>query len=120
MNNNEPSFVSKLIDKEHGRWDEMTIASHFDEQLAEEILTIPIKPQTETDQLVWIGTQAGKYTVKSAYNYIKEDTEQGQVNQATSSFQPPPTLERHMEFAHSTQDKNFYVEFMSKCSPNKR
>lgn len=53
---NEPALVSEIIDKEQARWDEIKIAAHFDEQLAKEILTIPIKPQTETDQLVWTGT----------------------------------------------------------------
>lgn len=80
VNVNEPALVSELIDKEQGRWDDVKIAAHFDEQLAEEILTIPIKPQTEADQLVWTGTQAGKYTVKSAYNYIKEDKAHIQEN----------------------------------------
>lgn len=85
VNVNEPSVVSELTDKEQGKWDEIVIATHFDENLVEEILTIPIKPQIETDQLVWTGTWAGKYTVKSGYNYIKEDTEQCQLNQPTTS-----------------------------------
>lgn len=102
VNINEPFFVSQLIDKEHGRWDEMTIEAHFDEQLVEEILTIPIKPQIETDQLVWNGTQEGKYTVKSAYNFIKDDTESAQGNQATSSFQPSPSLWKDIWNLHTS------------------
>lgn len=69
-----------------------SVAAHFEDDLADEILTIPINPQTEEDQLVWTGNQAGKYSVKSGYHCIKRTMEQHNANQATTSFQPPPSL----------------------------
>lgn len=52
----ETQFASGLTAREEGCWNETVLQEHFDEQTEHDILTIPIKPRTESDHIVWTCT----------------------------------------------------------------
>lgn len=60
--------------------------------MAEEILTIPIKDTREKDKVMWTRTEAGIFTVKSAYNQIWESENKQNTTQPSSSYQHPKEL----------------------------
>ena len=92
-NLNDPRKVAKLILPEENQWDVQKLDALFDEQIKQEIISIPIKPSEENDELTWTGTKSGCYTVKNAYNLLRQGTaSKPNTEQPSSSFQPPKAL----------------------------
>lgn len=63
--------VSVLID-DKGCWKEDKVRQYFCAEDAMSILHIPLGKSCTTDRLIWIGTNNGKFSVKSAYKYAWE------------------------------------------------
>jgi len=83
----------------------------FDEQIVNDILSIPLKTKTLLDKLVWMVTKSGESTVKSAYNWLRLQQRNQSIEQASSSFQPPHKL---------WKSQNLPLECLPKCIANKR
>jgi len=65
-------LVKDLLDKDNKWWKEDVIDRNFISLDREAILQIPITNMEEEDNLCWMGTKDGAYTVKSGYYSIKE------------------------------------------------
>lgn len=88
----EPIKVAELIVQEKSRWDKQTLHKIFDEQIVNDILSVPLKTQTLQDKLVWTVTKSGEFTGKSAYNLLRAQGRNQSTTQASSSFQPSRKL----------------------------
>jgi hypothetical protein len=60
-----------LIIEEQHQWNEEVISTKFSENLAENILSIPLSTEGCTDFTSWPHTKNGVYTVRSAYNLAR-------------------------------------------------
>ncbi|GKV15133.1 hypothetical protein SLEP1_g25935 [Rubroshorea leprosula] len=69
VHHNLDDRVSDLIDEDRGCWKEAAVRHSFRAEDAEAILHIPISRRCSIDRLIWLGTNNGKFTVKSAYKY---------------------------------------------------
>lgn len=69
-NQNDPKRVTDLINKEEMKWDKQTIRHFFEDNLADEILAVPLNPQKTSDKIVWRATKTGEFSIKSAYNML--------------------------------------------------
>ncbi|GLT41227.1 hypothetical protein SLA2020_153080 [Shorea laevis] len=61
--------VSDLIDEAKGCWKEVAVRHSFRVEYAEVILHIPLSRSCSIDRLIWLGTNNGKFSVKSTYKY---------------------------------------------------
>lgn len=88
----EATKVADFILPTQAAWNESLLRQSFDPQLVSEILSLPIRPSYLSDLLIWKGQLNGKYTIKSAYNYIKNHTSSAISELPSSSYQPPRKL----------------------------
>lgn len=91
-NRDDPTLVSELLVREEAKWKEQKLSELFDCETTREILAIFLNPQLLADKLAWTPTKAGIFTVKSAYNRLREKTITSNQNRASSSFQAPKVL----------------------------
>lgn len=91
-NLNEPTTVAELIVPEEKEWDVAKLKEMFDEQVINEILSIPLSSNSSMDRIAWMGNNVGSYSVKSGYNKICSQKKQLKENQPSSSYQPPRGL----------------------------
>lgn len=59
--------VTELIDFDNACWDNVALASHFDEETVAVILTVPLSFRWPSDSLFWWLNKSGTYSVKSGY-----------------------------------------------------
>jgi ribonuclease HI len=63
----------------HGRfWDEERVRALFAEDVAEQILQLPISRHDDEDFISWPHTKHGGYTVRSAYNFARHESAQAE------------------------------------------
>lgn len=86
-NKNDPLNVSELILTEKAEWNTHKVNQLFDEDIAMEILSIPLSPLPFEDKLRWTKNQTGNFSVKSAYNSIGDSEVKQNLNSASTSFQ---------------------------------
>jgi ribonuclease HI len=65
--------VCDLLDTDTNWWKTDLVSRIFGVDEAKVICSIPVCPRTRQDQLVWMGTKQGEYTVRSAYHMVKEN-----------------------------------------------
>jgi len=85
-------MVANLIDPTHHNWNTSVIQNFFDEHIATEILTIPIRPLYSEDKLVWSAMTDGKHTVKSNYHAIVHSSNNQQSHSASASYRNSKSL----------------------------
>ena len=88
----ESATIVDLIQYEDRRWDEAMLIRLFDEQIVKEVLAMPLCSHATPNKLVWTATKLGLFSMKSAYNQIREAKHDQNVMQASSSFQPSRKL----------------------------
>lgn len=88
VNLSEPQTVDELINQESHEWKSQLIIELCEENVAREIMTIPLSQHPTEDKLVWTGNRGGTYTVKGGYNKLSSQIKQGNQNQASASYQP--------------------------------
>jgi hypothetical protein len=64
--------VSALLDLDTGWWKIDLVNALFNAEEAKEICGMVVCPQRREDQLVWVGTKNGEFTVRSAYHLAHE------------------------------------------------
>ena len=69
--------VCELIDHERKEWNVPLVRQIFWPHEADMVLGIPLSTSLPPDKLVWACTAKGKFTVRSAYHLIMEDSRQG-------------------------------------------
>ena len=69
----EATSVSFLIDEELGTWDVDRVNTTFSEEVATQVLQIPISKFGESDFASWPHTKNGQYSVRSAYNMARTE-----------------------------------------------
>lgn len=84
-NKNDPKIVSKLINGEENAWNEQAIQGLLGDQIANEILKIPLRNNVLEDKIVWTGTKSSDFSVKSAYNVIRTEA----TKPTAIKYQPP-------------------------------
>lgn len=62
----------KMIKPRCQSWDRELIHSIFNKVDAEAIIQLPVSIMGVKEKLVWMHTQHGKYTVKSAYSWLAQ------------------------------------------------
>lgn len=67
----EDTTVSELVDPTTGWWNHALVDELFLDFEAETIKKIPLTPSGPEDKLIWVGNNAGHFTVTSAYRVIK-------------------------------------------------
>lgn len=60
-----------MIDEESGTWNEDSVRAFFRDDIAAEILCIPISRHGGVDFASWALTKSGEYSVRSAYNMAR-------------------------------------------------
>lgn len=68
---NGDATVMALIDDDTRWWNTSLVKDIFNEDKTERICSLPISPRTRKDQLIWIGTLKGGFSVKSAFHMGK-------------------------------------------------
>lgn len=63
--------VKCLLDEDLGSWNEETVRAFFQEDIANEILMLPVGQHGEEDYVRWPHTRFGEYSVRSAYNLAR-------------------------------------------------
>ncbi|XP_073360453.1 uncharacterized protein [Aegilops tauschii subsp. strangulata] len=63
--------VHCLIDEDNGCWNEETVRAFFSDEVANDILQIPINLEGGSDFARWPLTRFGEYTVRSVYNMAR-------------------------------------------------
>lgn len=58
---------------EEEQWIERLLNNLFDKKITQEILAIPIKHQHTMDDLIWMATKCGSYTVKNGYKTLWQE-----------------------------------------------
>lgn len=84
--------MAELITREEAEWDIHTVKFLFDEETAKEILSITLSPFPLEDTLKWTGNQTGDFSVKGAYNSLREKEQKQNMDLASTSFQPSRRL----------------------------
>jgi hypothetical protein len=69
----ENASVSLLIDEDMGAWNVDRVQAIFEEDVASQILQVPISKFGGTDFVSWPHTKSGQYSVRSAYNYARTE-----------------------------------------------
>jgi hypothetical protein len=64
--------VDSLIDVDTNWWNIPLINEVFSVEEASLICGMPICPRSQSNKLVWLGTNNGQFSVKSAYHLAKE------------------------------------------------
>jgi ribonuclease HI len=65
--------VDFLLDEDHCSWDAHVVRSVFEEDIADQVLQIPISRRGGEDFVSWPFTRFSDYTVSSAYNLARKD-----------------------------------------------
>lgn len=75
-------------------WDESVMQDLFEEQVANEITSIPLPMKNEVDRLIRTGTKSREFSVKNGYNQLREveATTKAFSQQASSSYRVPKVL----------------------------
>jgi hypothetical protein len=68
--------VASLFAANEQSWDEARVRALFAEEVASQILQLPISRHGDDDFLSWPHTKHGGYTVRSAYNLARHETAQ--------------------------------------------
>lgn len=88
----EPQFVADLIDQHTGTWNVTLLGTFFDNQVSDQISTIPIRPHCAKDQLMWTATKDVSFTVKTAYHTITASSTSQTAHSTSTSYQNPSWL----------------------------
>lgn len=82
----EPVRVADIIDQDTQSWKIPLIRDFFDEQVLQEILSVPIRPLFSEDRIIWSATTTGTYSVKSNYYAMVKSDSQSQASQCSTSY----------------------------------
>ena len=63
--------VKCLLNEDQGSWCEETVRAFFQDEIANEILLLPVGRHGEEDYVRWPHTKFGEYSVRSAYNLAR-------------------------------------------------
>jgi hypothetical protein len=69
----EGATVDFLLQDDHGAWDVDVVRAVFEEDVANQVLQIPINRRVGEDFMSWPHTKFGDYTVRSAYNLARSE-----------------------------------------------
>jgi hypothetical protein len=69
----EGAAVDFLLQDDHGAWDVDVVRAVFEEDVANQVLQIPINRRVGEDFMSWPHTKFGDYTVRSAYNLARSE-----------------------------------------------
>lgn len=70
----ENMTVNELMNEDNLSWNAELIRGLFAEEEAELILGIPLSVRSREDKLVWAPFKDGKYSVRSAYRLLRNDS----------------------------------------------
>jgi hypothetical protein len=65
--------VDFLLSEDRGSWDVAIVRSVFEEEVANNVLQVPISRRVGSDFMSWPYTKFGDYTVRSAYNLARSE-----------------------------------------------
>jgi hypothetical protein len=80
------STVRSLMDEDTLWWNTTLISEIFSVEEAALIYNVPISPPRQEDNLVWLGTKNGVFTVKSAYHMAIEYREASKGSTSTPNI----------------------------------
>jgi hypothetical protein len=81
--------VHCLIDDETGTWNAENVYAFFAQEVAAEIMQVPISRHTVEDFACWPHTKHGTFTVRSAYNLARSKKFFRVHSKPNRGFRPP-------------------------------
>jgi len=94
----EPPLLADYMDFSHNTWNAPLLRRFFDDSIVAKILTIPVRPNYISDQLIWSASTDGKYSVKKGYQSIKQS--QTALSGVTLNIATDSTQAREMLWKH--------------------
>ncbi|XP_039173262.1 uncharacterized protein LOC120295760 [Eucalyptus grandis] len=85
-------MVADLINDTMREWNQPLIKQLFEENIANEILAIPLSMNPKPDHILWTGNRARSFSVKSGYNRAYLSATRKNQYQASCSYLPPRNL----------------------------